>query len=111
MAMNNAYLEALATAGKALITHIALLDSEAAEVGDARKAVTWGANDGDGDFLMSGDLEFTMTSGDDVASWCGYSDLTAGTAYGGAALTPVSYSNDGTYTLTAASTGISHSAS
>lgn len=111
MAMNNAYLEALATAGKALITHIALLDSTAAEVGDARKAVTWAANDGDGDFLMNGDLVFTMTTGDDVASWAGYSALSAGTAYGGAALTPVTYSNDGTYTLTAASTGISHAAS
>lgn len=111
MAMNNAYLEAIATAGKALITHIALLDALDAEVGAARLAVTWGANDGDGDFLMTGDLEFEMTAGDDVASWAGYSALTEGTAYGGAALTPVSFTNDGTYTLLAASTGISHAAS
>ncbi len=111
MAMNNAYLEELATAGKALITHIALKDSTGTEVGDARKAVTWGANDGDGDFLMSGNLVFNMTKGDDVASWSGFSALTGGTEYGGAALTPVEFTNDGTYTLLAASTGISHNAS
>ena len=111
MAMNNAYLEALATAGKALITHIALKNSVDAQVGDARKAVTWGANDGDGDFLMTGDLVFNMTSGEDVAKWSGWSALTSGTEYGGATLTPVSFSNNGTYTLLAASTGISHNAS
>ena len=111
MAMNNAYLEELATAGKALITHIALKDSNGTEVGDARKAVTWGANDGDGDFLMSKDLVFNMKEGDDVASWSGFSALTGGTEYGGAALTPVEFANDGTYTLLAASTGISHNAS
>jgi hypothetical protein len=111
MAMNNAYLEEIATHGKALITHIALLDSTTAEVGDARKAVAWAANDGDGDFVMTGDLVFNMTSGDDVASWAGYSALTNGTAYGGAALTPVTFSNDGTYTLTDHLTGISHAAS
>src|SRR5512139_1793143 len=111
MPMNNAYLEALATAGKALITHIALLDSTNTEVGDARKAVTWGANDGDGDFLMSGDLVFNMLTGDDVASWSGFSAISGGTEYRGAALTAVTYSNDGTYTLLAASTGISHNAS
>lgn len=111
MAMNNAYLEAIATAGKALITHIALLNSVGTQVGDARKAVTWGGNDGDGDFLMSGDLVFTMTSGQDVASWAGFSASTGGAAYGGAALTAKTFSNDGTYTLTAASTGIAHAAS
>ena len=109
--MDNSYLEAIATAGKALITHIALLDSGGAEVGDARKAVTWGANNGNGDFLMDGDLVFSMTSGDDVASWSGYSALTNGTKYGGAALTPVTYANDGTYKLDAATTGIAHNAS
>jgi hypothetical protein len=111
MALNNTYLEAIATAGKALITYIGLIDGDGDPVGDARKAVTWGANDGDGDFLMSGDLVFDMTSGDDVAGWQGYSAETDGTGYGVVALTPVSFSNDGTYTLEAASTGISHSAS
>lgn len=111
MALNNAYLEAIATAGKALITHIGLVDGDGDPVGDARKAVTWGANNGSGDFLMSGNLTFNMTSGDDVAGWVGYSALSAGTAYGGASLTPVTFSNDGTYTLLAASTGIDHDAS
>lgn len=110
MAMNNAYLEAIATAGKALITHIALMDAANAEVGDARKAVTWAANDGDGDFLMSENLVFTMTAGDDVAGWQGFSALTAGTGYGIVSLTAAEFTNDGTYTLLAASTGISHAA-
>ncbi len=111
MAMNNAYLEAIATAGKALITHIALKNGAGTQVGDARKAVTWGANDGDGDFLMTGNLVFNMTAGEDVASWSGFSAATNGTEYGGAALTPVTFGNNGTYTLNAATTGIAHAAS
>ena len=76
-----------------------------------RKAVTWAANDGDGDFVMSGDLTFNMTSGDDVAGWQGFSALTEGTGYGIVALDAVTYSNDGTYVLDKDLTGISHAAS
>lgn len=111
MPMNNAYLEALATAGKALITHIALQNSGGTQVGDARKAVTWGANDGDGDFLMSGDLVFNMTAGQQVSKWSGWSAVSGGTEYGGGALPEVTFGNNGTYTLQAASTGISLTAS
>lgn len=111
MAMNNTFLELLAATARSSITHIALKNSGGTEVGDARKAVTWAASDGDGDFVMSGSLVFNMTAGQDVASWSGFSALTNGTEYGGGALTPVSFSNNGTYTLTAASTGISLAAS
>jgi hypothetical protein len=43
-----------------------------------------------------------------VAGWRGYSALTGGTNYGGAALTTRNYSNAGTYELLAASTNITH---
>lgn len=108
--MNTAYLNFLATAAAAEITHIGLVDSDGNEVGDARKSVTW-TTPSNGLIRPNADLEFTMTSGDDVAGWRGYDAETSGTDYEGADLTAVSFSNDGTYTLTAASTGIQHSAS
>jgi len=107
--MNAAYLNATADHGSSLITYIALLNSVGAEVGDARKAVTW-TGAAAGLIRPTADLAFTMTSGEDVAEWRGYSALTGGTDYGGEALTPVTYSNDGTYTLQAASTAIDHDA-
>lgn len=107
--MNGTYLDAVATHAASLITHIGLVNSVGGEVGDGRKAVTWtGPTGGDGLIRPSADLVFNMTSGQDVAGWRGFSALTAGTDYGGAALTPVSFSNDGTYTLQAASTSIDH---
>jgi hypothetical protein len=109
--LNDAYLEALATHGKGLITHIGLVNASGTPVGDARKAVTWGANDGDGDFLMSANLVFNMSAGQVVAGWRGYSAASGGTDYGGAPLTQVTFGNPGTYTLQASSTGISLSAS
>lgn len=108
MALNDAYLNAVAAANP--ITHIALVDDTNAEVGDARKPVTW-TPPSSGDVAPDDDLVFNMTSGDDVAGWQGYDALTDGNAYGIIPLTPVSYSNDGTYTLEAASTGIDHDAS
>lgn len=106
--MNQDYHDALATHGASLITHIALLDSTGSEVGDGRKAVTWTGPSSDGTISPDADLEFAMTSGEDVAEWRGYSAATGGTDYGGAELTPVSFSNDGTYTLQAAGTSIVH---
>lgn len=111
MAMADAYLVAVANAGKALITHIGLVNGSGTPVGDARKAVTWGSTDSDGDFLMSGDLVFNMTAGEVVAGWRGYSASSGGTDYGGGTLATVTYSNNGTYTLDDASTGIAHAAS
>lgn len=111
MPMNDAYLVAIANAGKALITHIGLVNASGTPVGDSRKAVTWGSTDADGDFLMSGDLVFNMSAGEVVAGWRGYSASSGGTDYGGAALTQVTFNNAGTYTLDDASTGIAHAAS
>lgn len=109
MAMNNAYLNVVANAGRSAITHIGLLNGSGNEVGAARKPVTWGSAS-NGDFVMTGNLVFDMQAGDNVSSWCGYTALTGGTAYGGQPVTPVTFSNDGTYTLLAASTGINHDA-
>lgn len=103
--MNTAFFTALATHGAGLITHIGLVDAggtELASAGYARQAVTWtgaGATKS-----PSADLVFDMTTGDVVAGWRGYSASSGGTDYGGATVTTRTYSNDGTYTLLAAST-------
>ena len=52
----------------------------------------------------------TRSADDEVAGWRGYSAATAGTEYGGANFTTVTYSNPGTFTLLAASTSIDHNA-
>jgi len=107
--MNAAYLDATATAGAALITHISLVDDLGAEVGDGRKAVSWTAASG-GLVRPAADLEFTMEAADVVAGWSGFSAATGGNEYGGAGLTQVTFGNPGTYTLQAASTAIDHDA-
>lgn len=108
--MNQTYCNALGTHGASLITHIGLVDAVGTELsggGYARLAVTWVAVD-NGLIRPNGNLVFTTESGDVVAAWRGYSALTAGTDYGGEAVTQVTYSNPGTYTLLAASTSIDH---
>ena len=109
MAMNATYLNATADSGAALITHIALVNTSETEVGDARQPVTW-TGAADGLVRPTSDLVFNMTSGEEVAGWRGFSALTAGTGYGGGTLTTVTFGNDGTYTLQAASTAIDHDA-
>ena len=109
MAMNDTYLNATADHGASLITHIALLNTTNVEVGDARKPVTWTAAIA-GLVRPTADIVFNMTTGQEVTQWRGYSALTAGVDYGGATLATVNYSNNGTYTLQAASTGIDHDA-
>jgi hypothetical protein len=115
MLMSNAYLEVIGGAGRTAVTHIALVNGSGTEVGAARIAVTsvggWTATDGDGDFQLAGNMVFAMSSGQNVSGWKGFSALTGGTDFGGGALTPVTFGNDGTYTLTAAATGINHTAS
>lgn len=115
MPMLAAYLNALRTEGKTLITHIGLVDDVGAELSGgspayARQAVTW-ADGADGIMSPNADLEFDIPAGDSVAGWRGYSALTAGTDYGGEALTQEDYASQGTYTLLAASTNITHSSS
>lgn len=106
--MNAAFLDLLANHAASTITHIALFNNgvELASAGYARQPVTWTAPSGDGLIRPNADLAFSMTSGDVVDEWRGFTALTAGTDYGGAALTEATFSNDGTYTLNAATTGI-----
>lgn len=112
MAMSDAYLDLIRDAGQAAITHIGLVNGSGTELssaGYARKAVTW-TDVASSVSKPSGDLVFDVKSGDVVAGWVGYSASTAGTNYGGATLTTATFSNDGTYTLLAASTSIDHNA-
>lgn len=108
--MNEAFLNLLADAGAAAITHIGLVDDVGDEVGDGRKAVTWTAAD-DGLIRPTADLVFDMVAEDNVSGWRGYSASTEGTDFGGAALPSTDFANDGTFTLLAASTGIDVDAS
>lgn len=112
MPMNNSYLNALASQGASLITHIGLVNGSGVELSSgsyARQPVTWSAPS-NGDIAPVSNLVFNITAGDVVAGWRGYSALTGGTDYGGATVTTRTYTNNGTYTLQAASTSINHDA-
>lgn len=112
MAMATSYLNAIATEGAALITHIGLVDETGTELTGgsyARKAVSWGAASS-GTVRPSADLVFDVPAGSTVGGWRGFTASTAGTNHGGADLTQEIYSGAGTYTLLAASTGITHAA-
>lgn len=111
--MDATYRNALRNYGAGLITHIGLVDGTGTEVSGgsyARKPVTWTTTDPDGLMRPSADLTFDIPAGGVVAGWRGYSALTAGTNYGGAALTSETYGSAGTYTLLAASTSVDHNA-
>jgi hypothetical protein len=108
MPMNASYLNAIRDHGQSLITHIGLVDDLGAAVA-TREAVTW-TDPEDGLSRPSADIVFAVTAGTTVAGWRGYSAVSAGTEYGGADFTAVSFSNDGTFTLLAASTSIDHNA-
>jgi hypothetical protein len=113
--MNGAYLDLIANAGKAAITHIALFDGGAEISGGspayARKAVTWtGPTAGDGLIRPNADLDFDIPAGADVTGWRGFTALTGGTDYDGETLTTESFAAQGVYTLLAAATGIDHDA-
>ena len=110
MAMVTGYLNAIANAGAALITHIGLVDETGTEIVGgtyARLAVTWtGAVDGT--IRPNADLTFEVPAGT-VGGWRGYSALTVGTDYGGQVLTNEVFAAAGQYKLLAAGTGILHS--
>lgn len=113
--MNGAYLDLIATEGKNTITHIALFDGAGEITGGspayARKAVTWtGPTAGDGTIRPNADLDFDIPAGATVDGWRGFTALTGGTDYDGAALTAEDFAGQGVYTLLAASTGIDHDA-
>jgi hypothetical protein len=106
--MNAAFNTALAAYGSGLITHIALFNGATEITGGspayARKAVTWA---GSGAVRSpSANLVFDVPAGATVTNWRGFTALTGGTDYEGATLTSTTFSNQGTYTLLAASTNI-----
>lgn len=103
--MNATFLNLVADAGGAAITHIGLVNALGNEVGDARKSVSW-TSASNGLIRPTANLTFDMDEGDDVAGWRGYSALTGGTDFDGHDLDPVSFSNPGNYTLQASTTGI-----
>lgn len=111
--MLTAYLNAIADHGGTLITHIGLFNGATEITGGtpayARKAVTWTASSS-GLIRPTGDLVFDVPTGATVDNWRGFTALTGGTAYGGGALTSTPFASQGTYTLTAASSGIQHTA-
>ncbi len=109
--MNDTYLNATATHGGSLITHIGLKNAGVELSGGtyARKPVTWTAAAA-GLIRPNANLPFDVPAGATVDGWAGFSALTVGTDYGGAPLTAEAYAAAGTYTLTAAATGIDHDA-
>lgn len=104
--MNAAFNTALAGHGISLITHIALFNGGTEITGGtptyARKAVTWSG--AAGVRSPNANLVFDIPAGATITNWRGFSALTAGTDYEGAPLTSTAFSNQGTYTLLAAST-------
>jgi hypothetical protein len=109
--MNDTYLNATATHGGSLITHIGLKNAGVELSGGtyARKPVTWTAAAA-GLIRPTADLTFDVPAGSTVDGWSGFSALTVGTEYGGAALTAETFAAAGTYSLTASATGIDHNA-
>lgn len=110
MAMATSYLNAIADATP--ITHIGLVNASGTELSGgtyARKAVTWAAA-ASGVKRPNANLVFDVPAGSTVGGWRGFTALTAGTNHGGADLTQETFVAAGTYTLLAASTGITHAA-
>ena len=111
--METVYLNGIADHGASLITHIGLVDETGTELtgGDPayeRQAVTWTDASG-GTIRPNADLTFNVPENTTVGGWRGYSALTAGTNYGGKALTDETFAKQGEYKLLSASTGILHS--
>jgi len=101
--LNATFINAIATYGASLITHIGLANSEGVELsgGDpayARKPVTW-LGVVDGIVRIAGDYYFDIPAGADVQMWKGYSALTGGIDYGGALVERVTTSQQHTYIL------------
>jgi hypothetical protein len=113
--MEDAYLNAIADAGGALITHIGLVDDNGDELtgdGYARQAVTWtsagSGGDDAGTIRPNANLTFSVPAGT-VAGWQGYSASSSGTAYGIVDLNaPEVFAAPGTAILVAANTALHH---
>lgn len=111
--MTEGYRNAIADHGASLITHIGLVDEADTEITGgtpayARLAVTW-VTASAGTIRPNADLTFNVPASTTVGGWRGFSAITAGTNYGGKALTNETFAAQGEYKLLAASTGILHS--
>ena len=110
--MNAAFNTALAAYGSGLITHIGLFNG-ATEITGGSPAyarislASVGGWSGAGAVRsLGGNMVFNIPAGATVTNWRGFTASTAGTDYEGATLTSTPFSNQGTYTLLAASTNI-----
>ena len=101
MAMKPEFLEILAGAGAAAITHIGLLDGDGVEIsgGDpayARQAVSWEEDELEAGIMQpESDLTFNVPAGSTVVRWHGFSAATGGTGYGGAYVRTTGDKEDG----------------
>lgn len=101
MAMKPEFLEILAGAGAAAITHIGLLDGDGVEIsgGDpayARQAVSWEEDELEAGIMQpESDLTFNVPAGSTVVRWHGFSAATGGTGYGGAYVRTAGNKEDG----------------
>jgi hypothetical protein len=113
MSMSAAYLAAIADAGAALVTHFGLVDDTGTELTGgayARVANVPAASGTSDTWRPSADLDFNVPAGTTVGGWRGYDAAAAGTDWGGDDVVQEVYAGDGTYTLVAAETGVTHSA-
>lgn len=101
--MENSYLNAVADAGAALITHISVADGPAQldELDVTRQPVTWVAAV-NGNIVVDGSPEFNVLAGSTVNHVQYWSALTGGTYYGSSAVTPEAFGGDGVYVLNSA---------
>lgn len=109
--MDTTYLNAIAAYGGTLVAFAGLVDSDGVEIataGYARQAVSWGTPV-DGRIELSADATFAILQGTTIAGWRGFSVVSGGTAYGGAALESAFFMEDGSYVLKAGFTYIDHS--
>ena len=106
------FLAVMATAGAAVIDYVGLLDESGVElVGGTYARLPVTATATGGVIELDTDLTFDVPAGATVGGWSGFSAVSAGTRYGGAALTPEVYTGAGEYTLIAADSGFTVSAS
>lgn len=109
MALNNPAMILAANALRTAMTHMQLHSADPGVAGTsnvttaARQAITWSSASSDGDFGLSGAINFTGVAASGAATYVSlWSALTSGTWYGNFALTGDATANaDGEYTVTA----------
>lgn len=107
MAMNSDYLDLIADAGKAAVTHVSLGSGASTELAVTRQAITWGGTT-DGDFSSTNEPTFTVPGGSTVTHVQFWSAATNGTLYGASPVTNETFTGEGTYTVSSAA--INHGA-